>query len=301
MRQIKRELKDAIQAANENQELQKMLQRAYVNQKIDETKYHPGDQVFLRQEIHSSGQSNKLLSPWAGPYLVTSCDENNNTVTIDVMGKSLRVNIDRLSPHLPREQRHSLQPQDYVGRYLLKEFPGHGVFSGKIVEFRETTDNTVLYKIKYSDGDEEELSADELEKQLSRSAKLERRVPIIDRPPDENVNAVSPIMNKLAIVTTNTPSVWYLAEVKSPKDDRDRVEVHYYRSYQRAVHPTLRQYFKAWTDPVDDKSVFTNRPKQHFEPELGRVDVNDIIASGFALVKHKLPHSVVMRLRRLKA
>ncbi|KAF3795385.1 DDT domain-containing protein [Nymphaea thermarum] len=45
----------------------------------------------------------------------------------------------------------------FVGGYVMKDFPGHGVFLGKVVSF-----GAGLYKVWYEDGDCEELDYDEL-------------------------------------------------------------------------------------------------------------------------------------------
>ena len=42
---------------------------------------------------------------------------------------------------------------------VAKYFPGHGTFEGTIVRYDET-----YYKVRYEDGDEEDLSEDEIEK-----------------------------------------------------------------------------------------------------------------------------------------
>eukprot|EP00941_MAST-03F_sp_MAST-3F-sp1_P004923 g4923.t1 len=58
------------------------------------------------------------------------------------------------------------KPQSgFVGASVRKEFPGHGIYSGKVMK-KVTTDEGDLWKISYEDGDEEEVDMAELKQIL---------------------------------------------------------------------------------------------------------------------------------------
>jgi transcriptional regulator with XRE-family HTH domain len=70
------------------------------------------------------------------------------------------------SPPAARRQRSKIA----IGCTVTKVFEGHGMFEGKVVSV-DDTEVPALYKVRFSDGDEEDYDADEMERLLSRVPK----------------------------------------------------------------------------------------------------------------------------------
>ena len=63
----------------------------------------------------------------------------------------------------------SLQGLALIGTVVHKEFDGHGSFTGRVVDFERATG---FFKVVYDDGDDEELSLDELTKLITKKSAL---------------------------------------------------------------------------------------------------------------------------------
>lgn len=57
----------------------------------------------------------------------------------------------------------SLEVGNYIGRAVVKEFPNQGFFNGKVTAYDDLED---LWQVTYTDGDQEEYAAQELESYL---------------------------------------------------------------------------------------------------------------------------------------
>ena len=65
---------------------------------------------------------------------------------------------------LQRAVPSSVEPSQLIGAAVLRRFDGHGVFSGTVVEYDDSTG----FRVQYSDGDAEDLTLRELRALLLR-------------------------------------------------------------------------------------------------------------------------------------
>ncbi|XP_028808128.1 DDT domain-containing protein PTM [Neltuma alba] len=74
----------------------------------------------------------------------------------------------RLVPDLKRQAVGTRRPIELVGRYIIKEFKGSGVYLGKVVYYE-----CGLYRVNYEDGDYEDLDSSEIRGMLLNDCDLD--------------------------------------------------------------------------------------------------------------------------------
>ena len=63
----------------------------------------------------------------------------------------------------------------YHNYYLIKAFPPYGLFVGQVVQHRPNAAHGKVHRIKYEDGDEEDLSSMEIEELLRSNGQVQVR------------------------------------------------------------------------------------------------------------------------------
>ncbi|CAO2814654.1 unnamed protein product, partial [Amaranthus hypochondriacus] len=133
----------------------------------------------IREEHLQNGENLKVNgNENGGAHNVESSNNGNDVENLKNSGNS------RKRGRPPKRRAVDVRGEAVVGRYVLKEFEGSGVFLGKIVSY-----DSGLYRVDYEDGDFEDLDSDELREHLIADERqkfvgdlLERR-----RTLDENV------------------------------------------------------------------------------------------------------------------
>ena len=84
-------------------------QKEYHDQKATQVAYNIGDKVLLKRTDTYIGRAAKLGSPWAGPYLVTAVEDNNNVKLTELHARMgpptdpFRVHVRRVKKYFSRD------------------------------------------------------------------------------------------------------------------------------------------------------------------------------------------------------
>ena len=60
------------------------------------------------------------------------------------------------------ELNEKVDPKELIGATIRRNFPGYGVFEGTILSYKLHADKPTWYKVRYTDGDEQELTLKQL-------------------------------------------------------------------------------------------------------------------------------------------
>ena len=88
---------------------------------------------------------------------------------------------------------------------------------------------------------------------------------------------------------------WHAVEVLAVDDDEQVLLIQYYAGYTKNVKKRVLK--PVYTDPTDDKEIYTKTPRIHFIPLTDSVSFGSVIQKPFKLTKDgRIPNDVLLRL-----